>query len=85
MREKITKRLIDALRQSAQEAGKSLYCFDLETTGFGAVATKTGSCSYWIEYRLGGRGAPSRRVTIGKHGKMTPDEARRRRSKSLAR
>ena len=74
MREKITKRSIDALRQKAQAEGKSLYCFDSEMTGFGAVATKTGSCSYWIEYRLGGRGSPSRRVTIGKHGELTPGQ-----------
>lgn len=77
MREKITKRAIDALRQKTQAEGKSLYCFDSETRGFGAVATKTGACSYWIEYRLGGRGTPSIRVTIGKHGVLTPDEARR--------
>ncbi|MBJ7533265.1 site-specific integrase [Rhodomicrobium vannielii ATCC 17100] len=77
MRDKITKRTIDALKQSAQAGGKALYCFDTETPGFGAVATKTGTCSYFIEYRLGGRGTPSKRVTIGKHGVVTPDEARR--------
>jgi hypothetical protein len=83
MREKITKRSIDGLRQAAQEAGKSIYCFDSELTGFGAVATKTGSCSYWIEYRLGGRGSPSKRVTMGRHGELTPDEARRKAKQEL--
>ena len=43
-------------------------------TGFGAVSTKAGACSYFIEYRLGG---PQKRVTLGKHGRLTPDEARR--------
>jgi integrase len=83
MKEKITKRSIDALREKARTAAKSIYCFDSELTGFGAVATKTGSCSYWIEYRLGGRESPSKRVTIGKHGKVTPDEARRKAKQEL--
>ena len=48
-----------------------------DLTGFGAVCTKTVSCSYFIEYRLGGRGTQSKRLTIGKHGVLTPDEARK--------
>ena len=77
MRKKITKEIIDDLREKAQAEGKTLYLFDSELTGFGAVATRTGACSYFIEYRLGGRGSPSRRVSIGKHGVLTPNEARR--------
>jgi integrase len=77
MRDKITKRSIDALCAEAKASGKTHYVWDTETTGFGALCTKTGSCSYFIEYRLGGRGTPSRRVTLGKHGIFTPDEARK--------
>lgn len=29
-----------------------------------------------IQYRLGGRGTPTRRYTIGRHGTLTPDQAR---------
>jgi len=68
---------MDALRDKATADGKTLYLWDSDLTGFGAVCTKTGSCSYFIEYRLGGRGTPSKRVTIGKHGVLTPDEARK--------
>ena len=77
MRDKVTKRGVDALRESAANDGKTLYLWDTDLTGFGAVSTKTGACSYFIEYRLGGRGTPSRRLTIGKHGVLTPDEARK--------
>ena len=77
MRDKITKRTIDGLRAEAQATAKTIYLWDTEATGFGALATKNGSCSYFIEYRLGGRGSPSKRVTLGKHGVFTPDEARK--------
>ena len=77
MRDKLTKRVMDALRDKATADGKTLYLWDTDLTGFGAVCTKTGSCSYFIEYRLGGRGTQSKRLTIGKHGVLTPDEARK--------
>src|SRR5271166_3704949 len=77
MRDKITKRAVDALRAQSAATGKTIYLWDSELTGFGVVSTKTGACSYFIEYRLGGRGTPSKRMTIGKHGVLTPDEARK--------
>ena len=77
MRDKLTKRIIDALRDKARADGKTQYLWDTDLRGFGAVCTKTGSCSYFIEYRMGGRGTQSKRVTIGKHGPLTPDEARK--------
>jgi hypothetical protein len=73
---KITKRLVDGLRARARADGRTLYAWDEDLTGFGLVATKTGAASYFIEYRLGGRGTPSKRVSIGKHGALTPDQAR---------
>ncbi|KAI96142.1 hypothetical protein T281_01585 [Rhodomicrobium udaipurense JA643] len=75
-KERITKRSIDALRSDAQVRARTLYLRDTETTGFGAVATKTGACSYFVEYRLGGRGTTQKRVTLGKHGVLTPEQAR---------
>ena len=77
MRDKITKRTVEALREQAIANGKTHYLWDSELTGFGVVSTKTGSCSYFIEYRLGGRGTPSKRVTLGKHGVLKPDQARK--------
>ena len=74
---RITKRAIDDLRSRAKSEGRTLYLRDDELTGFGALSTKAGACSYFVEYRLGGRGTTQKRMTIGKHGVLTPDEARK--------
>ena len=77
MKTKITKRAVDELRGKAKSEGRTLYLRDEELTGFGAVSTKTGACSYFVEYRLGGRATTQKRMTIGRHGALTPDEARK--------
>src|SRR5208337_857586 len=74
---RITKRAIDDLRSKAKNEGRTLYLRDDELTGFGAISTKAGACSYFVEYRLGGRDTTQKRMTIGKHGALTPDEARK--------
>jgi integrase len=74
---RIAKRSVDDLRARAKDQGRTLYLRDDETTGFGVVATKAGAASYFVEYRLGGRGTAQKRMTIGKHGVLTPDEARK--------
>ena len=82
---RITKRAIDDLRGRAKGEGRTLYLRDDELTGFGALCTKAGACSYFVEYRLGGRGTAQKRMTIGKHGVLTPDEARRAAKEKLGR
>lgn len=77
MKAKITKTSVDTFREQATIAGKTLYCWDTDLAGFGVLATRTGSASYFIEYRLGGRGAPNKRMTIGKHGPKTAEQARK--------
>ena len=81
---RITKRAIDDLRGRAKSEGRTLYLRDDELTGFGSVSTKVGACSYFVEYRLGGRGTTQKRMTIGKHGVLTPDEARKRAKEELS-
>jgi integrase len=76
MRDKIIKTTVDALKKTAIAEAKTIYCYDSEMIGFGAYATKTGATSFFIEYRMGGRGAPNKRLTIGKFGILTPTEAR---------
>jgi len=80
---RITKRAVDELRSKAKSEGRTLYLRDDELTGFGALSTKAGACSYFVEYRLGGRGTTQKRMTIGKHGALTPDEARKRAKEEL--
>jgi hypothetical protein len=76
MKERLSKRTIDALRSQAQAQGKTLYCYDTLLTGFGVYATRNGAASYFVQYRLGGRGTPSKRMTLGKHGVLTAEQAR---------
>ena len=76
MKAKITKSSVDLLRDQAIAAAKTIYLWDSDLTGFGALATAKGSASYFVEFRIGGRGAPNRRVSLGKHGALTPSEAR---------
>jgi integrase len=84
MRERITKRKVDELRAAAQRDGRTLYVWDKDLTRFGLVVTKAGRASYCVQYRLGGRGTPSKRMSLGKHGALTPDQARQRARELLA-
>src|ERR1041384_5611284 len=82
MREKITKRSVDALRPAAD--GREAVIWDTEVRGFGVRAQPGGSKSYIVHYRTGtGRGAPLRKVTIGKHGSPWTAEAARREARRL--
>ncbi|WP_017182119.1 tyrosine-type recombinase/integrase [Sphingobium xenophagum] len=79
---KITKRAVDAV--AIPPAGKRHHLWDDSVKGFGLMVTDRGARSYILQYRIGGRGNPTRRVTIGKHGSpWTPDTARNRASELL--
>ena len=52
------------------------YLWDKELHGFGLKVTPAGSKVYLVQYRLGGRKGRTRRVTIGRHGEITPTFAR---------
>ncbi len=75
MRGKITKRAVDAL---VPRKGDEVVLWDQEVRGFGIRARAGGAKTYILHYRTGtGRGAPLRKVTIGKHGSpWTPNNAR---------
>lgn len=64
--------------------GKRAHLWDDRLKGFGVMVTDKGVRSYIVQYRIWGRGSPSRRVTIGKHGSpWTADKARTRASEIL--
>lgn len=75
----VTIRAVEALAT----AGLPVFLWDGEVKGFGVKATRSGVKTYVYQYRLGGRGAKTKRFTIGRHGSITPDEARKR-AKRLA-
>jgi len=69
----ISKRAVDVMLPTDTDA----YLWDDELKGFGLKVTPAGRKVYLVQYRLGGRKGRTRRFTIGPHGKLTPDEARR--------
>src|SRR5262245_54920722 len=81
MAKRLTKRTVDAAKATASE----YFVWDGELIGFGLRVLPTGAKSYVVRYRIGpGRRAPVRRVTIGKHGKLTPERGREVARKMLA-
>ena len=71
---RITKRLVDSLHPADRE----IITWDDEIPGFGIRVTPKGVKAYILKYRAGhGRAAPVRKPTIGRHGALTADEARR--------
>lgn len=72
-RGKISKRAVDAI----SPGGGDQFLWDEALKGFGLKVTSTGSKTYLIQYRMGGREAATRRYTIGKHGSpWTAEQAR---------
>ncbi len=68
---RISKRTISAL---SCPAGKDkIFLWDDSLSGFGVAALASGKKVYVAQYRHAGR---SRRVTIGAHGRLTPEQAR---------
>jgi integrase len=78
---RITKRLVDGL--GPDDVGRIIR--DDELTGFAVRLNADKSKTYLVEYRAGrGRGFPTRRISIGRHGPLTPDQARGEAKKILA-
>ena len=71
---KLTKRTVDA----AQPQARPYRLWDSDLKGFGLKVTPAGAKTFIATYRAGtGRQAPQREYTIGKLGKVTPDQARK--------
>ncbi|MCJ2111891.1 site-specific integrase [Methylobacterium sp. E-025] len=67
---KITKRLVEATEPN----GRDYFIWCDELPGFGVRVFASGRCSYLVQYRHSGR---TRRVTIGFHGPVTAEDARK--------
>jgi integrase len=69
----ITKSSVDALKCPRDKDREILW--DKAVRGFGLIAFRNGGKVYCAQYRKDGR---SRRTRIGEHGRLTPEEARKR-------
>jgi integrase len=67
---RLTKRSVEALPLKAE----SYIIWDGDVKGFGVRIYPSGKRSYVIQYRSGKR---TRRMTLGQHGPLTTDEARK--------
>jgi hypothetical protein len=74
---RLTKRTVDALVPTQKEQ----VIWDDAIPGFGLRVMPSGRRSYLIQYRVAGR---SRRFTLGVHGTITPDQARRKAVRLIA-
>lgn len=68
---KLTKTIVD--KATPREASFFLWCSELP--GFGVRVWPTGKKVYYADYRS--KAGARRRITIGHHGKLTTEEARR--------
>jgi integrase len=77
---KLTKRFVDAAK--ANKNGSDAVFWDDAVTGFGLRVKASGVKSWLVQYR--NAHGVSRRLTLGRVGVMTPDQARREAKQKLA-
>lgn len=77
---KITKRNVE----SQAPSNKAIYLWDGNLSGFGLKILPSGRKTYLVQYRMGGRKGRTRRMTIGVHGTVTTEQARREAKTLLA-
>jgi integrase len=78
---KFTEGRIEGLQPRAK--GEATYR-DTAVPGLELRVLASGARAYCVRYRLGGRGSPQRRLTLGAAGEMRLDEARKAALKALA-
>src|SRR5258707_12725878 len=68
---KLTKSILDAA--TPREKQFTIWCSELK--GFGAFVQPSGSRTYFVDYR--NRDGVRKRMTIGRHGTITAEQARK--------
>lgn len=78
---RVTRRSVATLELEGEEA----WLWDSELPGFGVRIRRGGRKVYYVQYRTGGRSSPTRRVKLGVHPVLSPENARIEAGKVLAR
>lgn len=68
---RLTKKIVDGLTVPAGK--RELIVHDTSPRGFGVRVKASGTRTYFVKYRVGGR---TKRYALAQHGEMTLDEAR---------
>ncbi|MCD1626864.1 tyrosine-type recombinase/integrase [Seohaeicola saemankumensis] len=71
--ERLTKTVVDKLDPGA----KDYFAWCGKLSGFGVRVWPNGKKTFVVQYRAGGRGAPTRRKSLGTFGVVTVDQARK--------
>ena len=71
---RITKNAVEA----ASPTSRDHFLWDDRLSGFGVKVTPAANKVFLYQYRMGGRGSKVRRFTIGRYGKLTVEQARKR-------
>lgn len=79
-----TKRLLERTVTAARPTDKETYIWDADLPGFGLKVLPSGRKVFVVQYRPGGRGTPTRRVTVGVYGTITLTQARKKAGELLA-
>ncbi len=77
---KLTKRVIDEL----QADPKDVFYWDTDITGLAVKVTPKNKKTFVVQYRVGGRGTPTRKMSLGSYGSVTLHQARLEEKKYLA-
>lgn len=80
---RITKTAVDNLMPQGEAPS---FLWDRSLPGFGVKCSPRGAKRYVVKYRAdgGGRSARQRWLTLGGHGQLTPDQARKMAQQALA-
>jgi integrase len=69
---KLTKQVIDGLHPQ----DKDKFYWDTEVKGFGVKVTPKGRKTFLVQYRPGGKTTPTRKMSLGAYGTVTPHQAK---------
>lgn len=76
---KFTKTALDNLAVRERD----YVAWDTELPGFGCKVTPAGRKVFIVQYRMGGRGSPVRKLTLGPFGTITLQQAREQATRAL--